>query len=153
LSPTLDELLAHYCLTSRFDPDDYRGRRLIKLAEAQNWKCCYCGVRMFAGHPLEDVFLYSQSMGLSVFLNGDPDRFTLLQLSKLRASLEHLHGTRAVRPGAVRECVAACRYCNSNRGGFASKLGGGGIQHTPESWHRITQRLVESGRHPHSQYL
>lgn len=32
-------------MTAPYGPETHRRRRLSVLAEAQNWRCCYCGIR------------------------------------------------------------------------------------------------------------
>ena len=147
MTPLLEEAITRLQLNSA---EGYRLSRIMRLSEAQNWRCCYCGVKMFAGHPAEDIFLYSSSMGMWPVMGGVPDEWVLAQLNNLRASIEH-YKTSKIR-GQERECVVACRLCNSSRGG-AVKWNSARAQHRPESWWAITQRKLSEGTHPHCQYI
>lgn len=70
-----------------------RAKRLSRLCEAQNWRCCYCyGVMRL---PVE-------------CLPQAPDM----------ATLEHLHRQTDGGGGRLDNLVAACASCNSHRGAF-----------------------------------
>jgi hypothetical protein len=145
---SLEEMILKFALHSS---NPKNRNPVVTVAEQQNWRCCYCGVRMFAGVPMEDIFLYSQSIGLWPLMNGQPDLWVLRELANLKASLEHIQGSVTRIPNVQREFVAACRWCNSMRGGFSTRRGR--YQHTAESWYRITQKQVEQGVHQNSQYI
>ena len=73
-------------------PGDYR-RLLRRLCEAQNWRCCYCGIEMTVGvHNKTDC-----------------------------ATLEHVIPKSAGGSAEWDNLVAACRLCNNARGAMYAR--------------------------------
>lgn len=64
-------------------PPAYRKRLRARLAEAQNWRCCYCGIRMDGNE-------------------NEPNAPTL----------EHVNPIYYGGSGSVENLVVACRDCN-----------------------------------------
>jgi 5-methylcytosine-specific restriction endonuclease McrA len=71
------------------------GRQLfIRLSEAQNWRCCYCGVRVVIGEPLDPRLATLEHIVPKCFGGNDhPDNLAM-----------------------------ACACCNNNRGTEASRV-------------------------------
>ena len=150
MAGNFDQMLSRFSLS--VSSPNWTERRAARQAEAQNWRCCYCGVRMFAGHPAEDIYLYCSSMGMWPVYKGEPDMWVFMQLSNLKVSLEHVKDSFMRSGGHGQECLAACCLCNSWRGGKANGRGWR-MQPSPAVWWRVMQRKIAAGTHPHCPYL
>ena len=116
-----------------------RKNRIERLAGAQNWRCCYCKVRMFAGVPMEDLFQYAQSVGLRLINpGGGLNAAAFRHLGLLRVTVEHMIKQEVGGVWEDKNVGAACWWCNNQRGDTP-----------PHVWERCVQKLVSSKRHPH----
>lgn len=100
-----------------------------RLAEAQAWRCAYCGVRMRI--PDDPV------PGELAHLRPFPRTF-VQALHLLEATIDEVIPRALGGPTSWENQVAACRACNEIKGQSGWKLG-----------LRRVQNLLESGDHPH----
>ena len=138
MSGDFDRLLALYALqVSQSKNNKKMTRKRHYAAERQGWRCCYCGVPMFAGHPTEDIFLYAQSIGVPAKAFRSKKFWT--RMWGLKVSIEHLR-KKADGGGMDHDnIVAACNWCNTYRG-----------DRRPIEWFCEVQDRVKNGVHPHS---
>jgi len=104
------------------------------IFEAQNWRCCYCGLRMHAGEPWECEIRYTRLNGFRYRAGNERVRRFLRHS---RATIEHL--TRRADGGTnyYDNLTGACNWCNSNRQDRGAM-----------EWFEEIQKLVASGEHP-----
>ena len=134
---SFDELLDICCLRSSGTVNHASRRsRISREAGAQNWRCAYCGVRMFAGHPKEDIHLYAEEMGIPLRIGGTWEPTSFETIRKLRATIEHLLGARFGNDADT--LVSACRWCNEMR-----------RDRPPSLWARLVPAMVANRKHPH----
>ena len=104
------------------------------ICSEQNWRCCYCGVRMFAGEPMECAMAYCVANRLP---SSNPKKVAKLLRWRL-ATVEHLL-RRCDGGGNERGNLAsACGWCNSNR-----------QDRTSTDWWQEVQELIADDLHPH----
>jgi hypothetical protein len=138
----LDRTITAYQLrsvTGGSATSQHRKRRLSRAAEVQNWRCCYCKVRMFAGTPAEDLFYYAQSVGLRLINpGGGLNAAAFRHLGLLRVTVEHLIKQEVNGVGEAKNIAAACRWCNNQR-----------MDTPPLVWEARVQELMRMRKHPH----
>ena len=100
----------------------------IAIHEAQNWRCCYCGVVMWAGEPFECLGAYMKAHGLR-----DTEA-----AKRRRATAEHIR--RRIDGGSdlPENLAGACLWCNTTRHDMPA-----------EDWFWKVRGLIEAGFHPH----
>ena len=150
MSEILTRMLVSYKLvTSTSETPGPRGRRSKRFsaAERQNWHCAYCGVKMYAGHPAEDICAYAAEMKIRIRRAGIwwPPAFE--QILQLKATTEHLIGQSyrdAIGPyiNSRHNLISSCLWCNSHRAILWDNKDEMG-------WYEEVQRLIEAKRHPH----
>ena len=91
---------------------------------------------MFAGHPTEDLFEFSQSIGIP--RSAALSRKSLAKLRDIKATIEHYRKKEDGGKGDPENIIAACSWCNGRRG-----------NHKPMEWFEIVQNMVRKGTHPH----
>lgn len=101
------------------------------LAEAQGWRCAYCGFVMLARWPGNGELLAVIGRGRS----GTHRRNARIARTVTR---DHVEPRSAAGTDARDNLVAACRWCNQYRGDRPAD----------EAFARI-QRLIRRGTHPH----
>lgn len=114
------------------EPAFVKRRRLLPaLAEAQNWRCCWCGFRMIRNRDVMPE--------VRAILGDGGRRPHLLRMAVLRsASVEHVvprcdGGTD--EPGNL---VVSCRCCNEFRSNHPAEFAAARIA-----------RMLRRGTHPH----
>jgi hypothetical protein len=103
-----------------------------QIFEAQNWRCCYCGVRMASllKGAEENQDLYAQQFGYARYLGK--------VLEGRSASIEHIVKQADRLDHSRGNLVGACRWCNSARGDWPA-----------EEWFDQVMFLKMVGQHPH----
>lgn len=146
MSELLERMItAYYLRTSsgRSATNRLRRNQRFRTAEAQNWRCCYCGVRMFAGVPSEDIFQYAQSIGLSLkYRGGGYNAGSFEHLRTLRATIEHVIKQEHGGIWENKNITSSCWWCNNNRGDIP-----------PTIWYKRVQELVRNRKHPHYKFI
>lgn len=114
-----------------FDVAGYTRLR-IALAEAQNWRCCYCGCEMFAGLPFETIEDASRKFGLQLYSKASHRALTYR-----KATTEHLVRQIDGGGGNLDNLVSACGWCNPSR-----------QDRDPMVWYEHVQLMIKCGAHP-----
>ncbi|MEE7460662.1 hypothetical protein MFUR16E_04610 [Methylobacterium fujisawaense] len=104
--------------------------RSMRLAEAQNWRCCYCGFVMLSPAAGRDEALTVLGSGPS---KGWRHAFRYRRMTK-----DHIRPRCESGSDGFENLVAACAFCNEYRGNRPAD----------EAFQRI-QRLIRRGTHPH----
>lgn len=104
----------------------------LSVFEAANWRCCYCGIRLWSNMSLarESHALFANEARMFV-RNGRA-------MKSREATIEHI---RKQIDGGGHErdnLAAACAWCNSSRGEWDAR-----------GWFAEVTRLKDSGQHPH----
>ena len=85
--------------------------------ERQNWRCCYCGVRMWAGHDIECPSDFARSHGYYVRPGGASHWVRARKaVRRYMATFEHVVPLKFGGPNDERNIVGACAQCNNERG-------------------------------------
>lgn len=115
-----------------FEPAFVRTRRMLpRLAEAQNWRCCWCGFRMIRNR---DVMPEVRAV-----LGDGGRRGHFVRMAVLRsASVEHVVPRCDGGTDEAENLVASCRCCNEFRSNQPVEVAAVRIE-----------RLLRRGSHPH----
>jgi hypothetical protein len=105
--------------------------RTQALAEAQNWRCAYCGFVMLARWAGNGELWAVIGRGR----NGTHRRTARMMRT---VSCDHVEARAGSGTDALDNLVAACRWCNHYRGDRPAV----------EAFARI-QRMIRRGTHPH----
>lgn len=109
--------------------------KVARLAERQNWRCCYCGVRMVWK-------VLDRSEVDALVPTGGGARPHAKAVAAREATIEHVTPRSAGGKLFLDDnLVAACRCCNNYRGNNAAET----------AMARIA-RLVRKGTHPHARW-
>lgn len=81
------------------------------IFERQNWRCCYCGFRMYAPAKESKAQFLSAYGGSCQPTRNGRKRF----LRSARATIEHLHRLADGGKNTIDNLVGACGWCNSSR--------------------------------------
>lgn len=102
-----------------------------RLAEAQNWRCCYCGFVMLSRLTSPGEY------GALIARGGR--RAARRRAGMMRAvTCDHIVSRSEGGTDAADNLVAACRWCNEFRGNRPA-----------DEAHERIQRLLRRGTHPH----
>lgn len=114
------------------EPAFVRTRRMLpKLAEAQNWRCCWCGFRMIRNRDVMPE--------VRAILGDGGRRPHFLRMAALRsATVEHVVPRCDGGTDKAGNLVASCRCCNEYRSNQPVHVAAARIE-----------RLIRRGTHPH----
>lgn len=111
-------------------PGRARDPILCRLAEAQNWRCAYCGVEMLMEAP---PLVVGQSRAISRRKKAAIGR---------TATVEHVVARSAGGRDDWSNLVAACHCCNTMRGAVDA-----------DHAFAMIEQKIRRGRHPHQLFL
>lgn len=104
------------------------------IFEAQNWRCCYCGVEMLAGQHYEDWLAVARRLGVPYLY-----KWRIHYALKYRvATIEHLVRKADSGSDDPDNLVGACGYCNHARQEMDAM-----------EWFDTVQVNLAVGYHPH----
>lgn len=109
-------------------PRTIKTKRRHDVCEAQNWRCCFCGVRMIA-KGLEDARDHALQNGLKFHQFYEQNTAVRYRV----ANVFRVEGGRGVKV----DLAAACTYCVSARGSLPVL-----------AWAKLVEMMVLAGEHP-----